>query len=75
MQYLKNTLLLAALTFAFIATSIAQTRETGISVTVRDQFGDAIADAEIVLGKSDSDKAEKLIKTDGLGVGQFSKLY
>ena len=74
MQYLKNTLLLAALTFAFIATSIAQTRETGISVTVRDQFGDAIADAEIVLGKSDSDKAEKLIKTDGLGVGQFSKL-
>ncbi len=68
MSYLKNTLILAAFTCTLIVTSFAQTREGGISVTVKDQFGDAISDAEILLAKSDE---EKQIKTNQLGIGQF----
>jgi hypothetical protein len=72
MSYLKNTLILAAVLCALIVTCLAQTREAGISVTVKDQFGDTIPDAEIIL--SQSGKEEKQIKTNNLGIGQFYKL-
>ncbi|MDQ3322724.1 MAG: carboxypeptidase-like regulatory domain-containing protein, partial [Acidobacteriota bacterium] len=72
MPFLKNTLIHAAFTCALIVTSLAQTREAGIFVAVKDQFGDTISDAEIVLGKSDEE--EKQIKTNHLGIGQFLNL-
>lgn len=72
MPYSKYIFLIIALSCVFAATSLAQTRETGILVTVKDQFGGTISGAEIALGKS----GEKLrqIQTDSLGVGEFFKL-
>lgn len=67
MLIIKNTLILIALTCAFILSSFAQSRETGIFVVVKDQFGDAIADAEILLSRAD--REEKHIKTNNLGIG------
>jgi hypothetical protein len=72
MPFLKNTLILIALSCVLIINSIAQTRETGFIVAVKDQFGGTIADAEIVLGKSGA--KEKQIKSNSLGIGQFIKL-
>lgn len=72
MPIVKNTLILTALTCAFILSSFAQSQETGILVVVKDQFGDAIASAEVVL--SGADQEEKLIKTDDSGIGRFSKI-
>ncbi len=72
MTYLKNALLLVAFICSLDVTSMAQTSEAGIFVTVKDQFGDTVSDAEIVLRKSD--KKEKRIKTNPLGIAQFFKL-
>ncbi len=72
MPIVKNTLILIALTCAFILSSFAQSQETGIFVVVKDQFGDAIADAEILLSRAD--REEKQIKTNNLGIGQFSRI-
>jgi hypothetical protein len=72
MPFLKHILLLIALTCVLIVNSIAQIRETGIIVAVKDQLGDMIPDAQIFLNKSD--KENKQIKTNSLGIGQFLKL-
>lgn len=72
MPYLKNALLLVAFVCSLIITSLAQTSEAGIFVTVKDQFGDTVSDAEIVISKSD-EKTRK-IKTNSLGIAQFFKL-
>ncbi|HEX8288682.1 MAG TPA: carboxypeptidase-like regulatory domain-containing protein, partial [Pyrinomonadaceae bacterium] len=70
MAYLKNTLLVGIFTCALIVTSLAQTKEAVIYVTVKDQFGGSIPDAEIVLDKSG--EKVKRIKTNSLGIAQFS---
>lgn len=72
MPFLKNILIFIALTCVLIVNSIAQTRETGIIVAVKDQFGDTIPDAQIFLNKSDED--EKRINTNNSGIGQFLRL-
>ncbi len=72
MSYLKNALFLAAFTFCLMANSLAQTGGGGIFVAVKDQFGDTVSDAEIKLGKSG--EKEKRIKTNSLGIAQFSRL-
>jgi hypothetical protein len=72
MPFLKNALILASFICVLFVPSPAQTREAEIFVAVKDQFGDIISDAEIVLSKSD--KEEKQIKTNHLGIGQFLRL-
>lgn len=72
MPYLKSTLLLFVFTCVFVLTSFAQTRETGILLTVKDQLGDTIPDAIITISKSG--KEEKQSKTNHLGIAQFSRL-
>lgn len=72
MRVLKNTLILVAFTCSLIVTAQAQTGEAGIFAAVKDQFGDAVSDAEIVLGEPG--KAEKRSKTDNSGIGRFSNL-
>jgi hypothetical protein len=70
--YLKNAFLLVAFIFTLIPTSLAQTSEVGIFVTVKDQFGATVPDAEIALGKPD--EKEKRIRTNAEGIAQFYKL-
>ncbi len=72
MPYLKNALFLVAFICSLIVTSLAQTSEAGIFVTVKDQFGGAVSGAEITLGKADGN--EKQIKTNNLGIAQFPRL-
>jgi hypothetical protein len=72
MPYLKNTLLLSTFICALIVASPGQTGNGGIVATVKDQFGGAISDAEVTLGKSD--EKEKQMKTNLSGIAQFLKL-
>lgn len=72
MRVLKNTLILVAFACSLIVTAPAQTGEAGIFAAVKDQFGDAVSDAEIVLGEPG--KAEKQSKTDNSGICRFSNL-
>lgn len=72
MSYFKNTLILIAFICILIVTSIAQTKEAAFTIAVKDQFGAAVPNAEIVLNKSD--KEEKRVMTNSLGNGQFSRL-
>lgn len=72
MIYLNNAFLLVAFICSLIVTSLAQTSGTGIFVAVKDQFGDTVSDAEVVLNKSG--EKEKQIKTNSLGIAQFFKL-
>lgn len=71
-SHLKNTFLLAALLCFLNAGALAQTNGAGIFVTVRDQFGGAIAEAEITLDASGA--ARKPVKTDAAGTIQLLAL-
>ena len=70
--YLKNALFLVTFICSLTAASLAQASGAGIFVTVKDQFGAAISDAEVALGKSG--EKEKPVKTNQTGAAQFSKL-
>jgi hypothetical protein len=72
MSYLKNALIAAVFTLLLAVNFPAQTSEAGVFVSVRDQFGDTISGAEITLGKSG--EKERRIKTNALGIAQFSRL-
>lgn len=72
MSYLKNALLAAVLILLSAANFPAQTSEAGIFVTIKDQFGAAVSDAEVTLDKMVENKNR--IKTNSLGIAQFSGL-
>ena len=70
--YLKNAALLVTFIWFSIVISHAQTGGAGIFVTVKDQFGATISDAEVALSKSG--EKEKSVKTNQMGTAQFLRL-
>ena len=72
MTYLKITIVLIALIGVLDATSLAQSKTAEVFVSVKDQFGDTISGAEIVLSKSG--EAEKRVNTNQIGIAQFFSL-
>ncbi|MEJ7623155.1 MAG: carboxypeptidase regulatory-like domain-containing protein [Pyrinomonadaceae bacterium] len=72
MLYFRQALLHSVCLCLLTLSLVGQTSEGGILVTVRDQFGGTVAGAEVFLSRSG--EKDKHIKTNSLGVAQFSRL-
>ena len=72
MPFLTKSLLIAACFCLLAITSYAQAREAGIMITVNDQLGNTLSDAEIAIEKSG--EIVKKVKTNSSGVAQIHKL-